>query len=183
MKLTHLTFAATALAIAVLFVVAQDQPAADTGKSSEQSAEQVLNELLQRRSENPIIEPAKPVITDSAAAGSPTTATPLGTAPGAAPVQLKREGSFVIMRKGRLVRGEGGMSPWMYVFDADKDGLADPPMFLSPCQALEDMEATVSEHGDSMVFTVSGQVFVYRQANYLLVTLWKLTPSRSNLQP
>jgi hypothetical protein len=155
-------------------------PAAEPA-SSDQSAEAVLNELLQRREDNPIIEPARP---STAAAADPRTTQSLGTAPGAAkPMQLKREGSFVVMRKGRIVRAEGGLSPWMFVFDADKDGLGDPPMYLSPCQALEDMESSVAEHGDRMVFTVSGQVYTYQQANYLLVTLWKLTPKRGNLEP
>ncbi len=179
MKFHHIALASLAMVLTVALALAQESTDG-TSKAGDQSAEEVLSELLQRRAENPIIAPAKPV--------APTTvgqsvAAPLGTAPGVKPAQLKREGSFVIMRRGRLIKGEGGMSPWMFAFDADTNGLADPPMFLSPCQALEDMETNVIEHGDGVAFTVSGQVFVYRQANYLLVTLWKLTPRRGNLQP
>ncbi len=182
MKPMHYALSAAAMTLVVALAIAQDQ-AADGEKSSEQSAERVLNELLQRRAENPLIEPARPAPGRAGAADAARLGKAMGTAPGAKPVQLKREGSFIVMRRGRLVRGEGGLSPWLFVFEADSDGLADPPMYLSPCRALEDLEATVAETGDRVVFTVSGQVYVYRQANYLLVTLWKLAPRRGNLEP
>jgi hypothetical protein len=71
----------------------------------------------------------------------------------------------------------------MITFDADASGMADPPMYLMPCQMLEDMEQIVQQQGDSVVFVISGQVFVYHGANYVLPTLMKLAPSHGNLQP
>jgi hypothetical protein len=145
----------------------------------------VLKDLLDKPVENPVIEPSRPAgdVTAPAEAVAPD-ANVVGTAPGAgARTQLKREGTFVITRRGRMVRATGGASPWMITFDADASGMADPPMYLMPCQMLEDMEQIVQQQGDSVVFVISGQVFVYHGANYVLPTLMKLAPSHGNLQP
>lgn len=152
---------------------------ADTD-AEQRSAEDVLNEMLNRREENPIIQPARP---DRAAAET-EYGPGVGTAPGAAkPVKLVREGQFVLNRRGRMTRTTEGMTGWMFAFDSDSDGLADPPMHLMPCKMLEDMESIIAEQGDDAPFTLSGQVFVYRNANYLLPTLMQLAPKRSNIQP
>ncbi len=174
---------------------AQPAPAApapaDTGKASEtkpadqqQSAEDVLNQLLKKRAENPVIDPTP-------AGGSKTPATratgpAVGVAPGAAGTKLRREGQFIVSRRGRMVRAAGApgtTTPWMVVLEADSSNLADPPMYLMPCQMLEDMESVIQQHGESMVFILSGQVYVYRNSNYLLPTLMKLAPQKANLQP
>jgi len=177
-------------AFAAAFTLAQDPPAepapaekaGDEAEPSRQSAEDVLNELLQRRNENPLIEPARPV--------DPTPPEPdaepgrkIGVAPGAKNTRLMREGQFVLTRRARMVRAAGGATPWVLSFEADTDGMADPPMFVMPCRMLEDMEKIVGERGDSVTFIVSGQAFVYRGANYLLPTLMKLAPDRGNLRP
>jgi hypothetical protein len=144
-------------------------------------AEQVLNELLQRRADHPLIEPARP-----SSAGGPRerSARPVGTAPGVGKGQLKREGQFVVRRRGRMKRATGGAaSPWMFTFDADRANLDDPPMYLMPCRMLEDMEQIVRDRGESVAFIISGQVFVYHNANYLLPTLMELAADRGNLQP
>lgn len=173
-------------------VGAADRPLADD-QADAPSADQVLGNLLRRRQENTLIEPSRtaPV---SPAPGAPDAPVTLpGTAPEAdaqgniprpevARHKLQREGSFVLMRRGRLMRAVGAATTWMYVFDADDQDMTDPPMYLMPCQMLEDMERIVAERGDSVSFIVSGQVFVYRDANYLLPTLMKLAPRRGNLQ-
>jgi hypothetical protein len=151
------------------------------------SAEQVLNELLKRRAENPLIEPTRPETTPASAdrpAASSTAPSAIGTAPSvsqAAP--LRREGQFVITRRARMVRAPGGGPGWLLVFESDGSAMQDPPMYILPCQLLEDMETIVQQQGDAAVFTVSGQIFVYRDANYIMPTLSKLAPSRDNLQP
>ncbi|QNN20978.1 hypothetical protein HED60_01385 [Planctomycetales bacterium ZRK34] len=174
------------------WVIAQDKPAesapaADkTAKPAAQpSPESVLKDMLDKPVENPIIEPSRPAeaVTAPAEAVAPDQNI-VGTAPGAAAnTQLRREGTFVITRRGRMVRAAGGASPWMVTFDADASGMADPPMYLMPCQMLEDMEQIVQQQGDGVVFVISGQVFVYHGANYVLPTLMKLAPSHGNLQP
>jgi hypothetical protein len=156
--------------------------AAPNGSGGQPSAEQVLNELLRRRAENPLIEPQRP-----ASAPTPVTVNPkspsVGTAPKSAQTPLKREGQFIITRRGRMVRASGDSSAWMFVFDGDASGIQDPPMFLMPCTLLEDMEGLANRGGDSAIFVVSGQVFVYRGANYLLPTLMRLVPDKGNLKP
>jgi len=52
-------------------------------------------------------------------------------------------------------------------------------MYLLPCQMLEDMETLVARHEKSIVFIISGQVFVYHKANYLLPTMMKILPGSS----
>ncbi len=162
-----------------------DKPAeAETG---EKSAEDVLNDLLKRREENPLVEPARPTPknpgTTKPAPDRPAPAAVKGLNPQVDKVRLKREGEFVVTRRGRIVRAAGGSSPWIFAFDSDANGLSDPPMYLMPCRLLEEMEAMVEQYGGEAVFVVSGQVFVYRGSNHLLPTLMKLAPNRGNLQP
>ena len=47
---------------------------------------------------------------------------------------------------------------------------------------LETMERTVREQGDDIPFVVTGQVFIYRGANYLLPTIVKREFDRGNLE-
>jgi hypothetical protein len=177
----------------VTLSIAQDEPATappaadeatekDEATTANQSAEDVLNELMRRRAENPLIEPAQPRNV-TGPAGADRVARPLGTAPGVKSTKLRREGQFIVSRRARMIRATGGATPWALSFDADKDGMQDPPMFLMPCQMLEDMETLTADRGDEATFIVSGQVFVYHNANYLLPTLMKLAPDRGNLQP
>jgi hypothetical protein len=191
MNAWHGTWMTLAVLLVVAVAVAQDDaepaqptsadtPARADAAGDDDSAEQVLNELLRRRAENPLIEPAQP---DAADADPDQTARPLGTAPGVTSTKLRREGQFIVGRRARMVRADGGVTPWALTFDADKDGMQDPPMFLMPCRMLEDMEKIIADRDDEVAFMISGQVFVYRGANYLLPTLMKLAPDRGNLQP
>lgn len=181
------------LGIAVLGQAAaeNEKPKADAppakaaeNNADQPSAEEVLSELLKRRAENPLIEPAQPQ-PDSAAkpdAAEQETGQTLGSAPDLPAGKLMREGSFIITRRGRLMRAGNGAAQWLFAFEADKDQLADPPMYLMPCRMLEDMENLASKHDRSILFVVSGQVFTYRKANYLLPTMMKIAPRRGNLQ-
>ena len=104
----------------------------------------------------------------------------IGIAPGGSTPKLRREGEFVLSRKGRLIRAEGGQL--LFSFDADSDKSEEPPMILMPCRLLQNMEEMSQEHGDRTVFILSGQVFVYRGANYLLPTMMKPSIDRGNLK-
>jgi hypothetical protein len=104
----------------------------------------------------------------------------VGTAPGLPAPTLRREGEFVLQRRGRLIRSEGAQP--MFSFDADGPKAAEAPMYLLPCRLLQNMEELVREQGDQTVFILTGQVFVYRGANYLLPTLIKPAVEKGNLK-
>ena len=168
--------------------LAQDQPQANPDQPVEAAdddatADEVLEDLLQRREDSPLIDPARP--DEVSPPREPEERQSLRALAGVAPdaeLELRREGQFIITRRGRMVRAPGDGTGWVFVFEADGGRMQDPPMYLMPCQLLEDMEQIVQEHGDSVVFVLSGQVFLYRGANYLLPTLMQLAPDRGNLQ-
>lgn len=148
---------------------------ANDGDNAEQSAEIVLEEMLKRRSENPLIkadasteEQGGVVVMegDDVLAGGKK--------------KLLREGSFVVSRRGRLSRTGGGTN-WLFVFESD-NGVTDPPMYLLPCRKLEVMEKIYGEYGDAAVFVMTGQVFVYHGANYLMPTVMTQAPNRGNIE-
>lgn len=105
----------------------------------------------------------------------------LGVAPGQEQPKLRREGEFVVNRRGRVVPSPNGRDT-LFAFEADSDTASEPPMVLSPCQTLQNMEDIVRERGDKIVFILSGQVLVYRGVNYLLPTMMKLAIDRGNLE-
>ena len=105
----------------------------------------------------------------------------LGVAPGQPQPTLKREGEFIVNRRGRLVRSPDGAHV-LFQFEADSAQAQEAPMVMQACRNLEAMEDYVAERGDTAVFVVSGQVHVYRGANYLLPTMWKLAYDQGNLQ-
>lgn len=91
-----------------------------------------------------------------------------------------REGSVVFARRGRLRRHRTGA--WIFVFDADAEGLADPPMILLPCLLLESMEK-YARAGKNVPLLVSGHVHVYGRRTYLLPTVYRTPHERTLLTP
>ena len=51
------------------------------------------------------------------------------------------EGTLLMSRRGQIRRNRQG--GWIFVFDADAEGRADPPVALLPCLMLE----TIERHG------------------------------------
>ena len=152
-----------------------------------------MQDLLQERQEPPVIAPSqKPAGTGGMTVPTPPTAPPPGRAgmdldpavigplPGEAAPTLRREGEFLVSRRGRLIRADGGQQ--MFVFEADNMDAPEPPMVLQPCRRLQDMEDLVQQRGQSIVFIVSGQVHVYRGQNYLLPTMMTIAVDRGNLE-
>lgn len=113
---------------------------------------------------------------DAAANKTPraTTGTEIPTA------KLLREGTFVTSKRGRMTRA--GSGDWQISFDADAEGRIDPPMGLMPCMNLQAMEKLVEKGGDSVTFTISGQVFLYKGKNYLLPTMY-IVNRKGDLSP
>ncbi len=164
---------------------AATQPAADNaGKSAAQKA---LEDLRKLREANQLIEPTL----RSPERRSATVPPPLphmglnpaviGIAPGGKRPSLRREGEFVIARRGRLLRSPNS-SHMILQFDADGQQSPDPPMVMLPCRLLENMERLVQQNADRVVFNITGQVFVYRGLNYLLPTMFTLAVDKGNLQ-
>jgi hypothetical protein len=199
--LTALTVLFFSLSVSLL--LADDKPAepkpadAKAEKDKKDSAEEIEKKLKEKidaatkANENPQPAPGTNK-TDTPKPEGPKLPAPtpgridqpdpkiIGTAPGSAAPKLKREGEFILSRRGRLIRSEGG-SP-MFAFDADSDKAAEAPMILLPCRLLQSMEELAADHGDRTVFLVSGQVFVYKGANYMLPTMMKPAIDKGNLQ-
>ncbi|MBB6430839.1 hypothetical protein [Algisphaera agarilytica] len=104
--------------------------------------------------------------------------------------KLLREGVYLVNRSGRLIRGLGGSfggeaSNVMFAFEADGNDpeSAEAPMLIMPCKLLELMEDQVVELGDEVVFVVSGRVYTYRGANYLMPSTMRLEYDLGNLNP
>ncbi len=106
-----------------------------------------------------------------------------GTAdpPKARPASPAREGSVVFARRGKLRRQRGGA--WLFVFDADAEGLADPPMILLPCLLLESMADYARTAPKNAPLLVTGHVHVYDQRTYLLPTVYRTPREPTTLTP
>jgi hypothetical protein len=94
---------------------------------------------------------------------------------------LMREGTAVLSRRGSLRRDRGGA--WVFVFDSDATGLADPPLNLLPCLLLERIENYVRRTGDNVPVLMSGQVYVYEGRNYLMPSVYRIPRERTVLTP
>jgi hypothetical protein len=154
------------------------------------SAEDVMKNLIEQIKQNPLIEPSGTQPAGQSPATLPQGQQPartgvdpnvIGVAPGSPAPKLRREGEFVIARKGRLVRSSDGLHT-LFVFEADSEKSPEAPMALLPCQMLQSMEDLVGQRGDQLKFVLSGQILVYRGANYLLPTMMTLAEDRGNLQ-
>jgi len=143
--------------------------------------EDVIEQLLNQRPTSPAIEPTQ-VLADDDLSASDVQPDPrvIGTAPGLAPSQLRREGEFIIGRRGRLTPQSGGRV--QFRFEADDQQSPEAPMLMLPCRLLETMEKLAEQRGEGLVFILSGQVFVYHGENWVLPTMMKLDFDRGNLQ-
>ncbi len=80
--------------------------------------------------------------------------------------KLKPEGYIEIDRLGALKPDRGR---WLFVFEADKSSLADPPMVLVPNSLLEAMQKQSDNGRRPVKFRVTGEVTQYRGTNYLML--------------
>ncbi len=96
-------------------------------------------------------------------------------------VVLIQEGTQVVARRGRMSRGPRGT--WWYTFDADAQGLADPPMVLLPCLLRERMERYAERSGGRTAMLLSGRVYQYEDRNYILPTMFQIPRERTVLHP
>lgn len=166
-----------------------DNSSAATEKPAAGSAEDVMNTLVNQMQKSPLVEPSSSTPSDKTADKTPgyqpvrvgVDPNIIGTAPGTKAPTLRREGEFIISRKGRLVRSADGLHT-LFVFDADSKDTEEPPMAVVPCQMLQSMEDLLGQRGEQIRFIVSGQILVYRGVNYVLPTMMTLAEDRGNLQ-
>ncbi len=165
-------------------------PAAPAPKADNApSADDVIEQLLRQRQEPPLTQPQRqPAKTDLGSAPiAVEEKNALGTAPQnvnvtkASRTELRREGTFIISRRGRVVRSPGGARS-LFVLDADDARSPELPLVLLPSQMTQGLEELSIRHGDRTVFVVTGQVFTYRGANYLLPTMVQRNIDKGNLQ-
>lgn len=166
----------------------EEGESADDARESDGSAEDVMDDLLRRRQPPPATEPQRaperrevPESVGVPAATVEIDPGVLGIAPGQKAPELRREGEFLVSRRGRLVRSEDGAHV-LFVFEADDKDAPERPMIMMPCRMLESMEEIASDRGGSVEFILSGEVFVYRKHNYLLPTMMKIAVDRGNLE-
>lgn len=161
----------------------------EASEANDGSAEEVMDDLLRRRREPPpATEPQRPPraeqVPESVGVPAPTVEVDpdvLGIAPGQPAPELRREGEFIVSRRGRLVRSSDGAHV-LFVFEADARDAPETPMIMMPCRMLESMEEIVADRGSEMEFILSGEVFVYRKHNYLLPTMMKIAVDRGNVE-
>ena len=171
------------------------EPSPETSTQTEQppaepepALDQTMQEMMDLRGEAPIVDPERRPDVQNAPGrvGVPAVTVDvdrsvLGVAPGEPQPHLRREGDFVVNRRGRVIRSPDGAHV-LFVFEAADKESPEPPMILQACRNLQAMEDIVAERGDAAEFIVSGQVHVYRGANYLLPTMYQLAYDKGNLQ-
>lgn len=88
---------------------------------------------------------------------------------------LKREGSFVIDRPGRIQKAADG-NGFEFVFDSDGQNLDEQPVGLLPNQKLASMELAIQGLDRDPKFRVTGMVTEYKGKNYLLLEKATIVP-------
>lgn len=161
------------------------QPTIQSGMRPD--SERIESQLLEQLDANPLVAPTQTPsnsggTSDALPSGGSIDIDPrvLGVAPGQEMPKLRREGEFIVNRRGRLVQAPNGRHV-LFVFQADAEQSPETPMVFAPCLMLQNMEDIVRERGDNVTFILSGQVLVYRGINYLLPTMMKLAIDRGNL--
>jgi hypothetical protein len=112
---------------------------------------------------------------------------PEATAPGAeaGPGEGGSEASvtpgFLTARRARVIRNAEGAP--MAVFDSGASGRTEGPMILMPCQNLTAIENAMDSGNESLTFTLTGEVHVYKGRRYLLPTMYQVNRPMDNVMP
>ncbi len=154
------------------------QPLTDTGDID---VDRIIQELEAEGLNDPIPSLVRTPNADADEGDDQPSSTSSST--GKRPPNLKPEGAFVINRSGRLISTHAADGVWAFHFEADKNGLSDPPMIVIPCRLLDYMQRKARKQSDTIRLVVSGQVLVYHGQNYLLPTMMKIPYERNNLSP
>lgn len=92
-----------------------------------------------------------------------------------------REGQTVVARRGNVRRSGGGA--FVFVFDADATGRADPPLTILPCLLLEEIEMYLRAQRDDAPMLLNGRVYSYGRYDYIVPTVFRVPFERTKLSP
>ncbi|HWE02087.1 MAG TPA: hypothetical protein VG326_06715 [Tepidisphaeraceae bacterium] len=137
------------------------QPSTTTA-SAPPSAEQLMNQML--KAPPPAPKPLQPKIDTPAF----NRTTGVGGVVKTPVIALRREGTFIFDRVGRLTHNADG-SQAEFTFQADAKTLADPPVIILPNTKLMAMEDIVKATNRDVLFRVTGMLTEFRGRNYLLL--------------
>jgi hypothetical protein len=98
-------------------------------------------------------------------------------APGAQPMTVLREGTFLIDRVGRLTRSADGHVA-EFAFESDGKALRDPPVILLPNLKLMAMETAARASSRDLRFRITGMVTEYNGRNYVLLEKVVVVPEQ-----
>ena len=140
-----------------------------------QQLEQLKQSLLTMHRPEPV-NPAHPAIIGTV--GSSAASEQGGSSTG----QITAEGpqAAVIDRLGRILY-DSDRKIWQFVFEADGQSLAEPPLVLLPCRLLEQLEAHLMRAPAPLLFRVSGEPNEFRQGRYLMLRKAVIKPPGGNL--
>ncbi|MBL4697753.1 MAG: hypothetical protein JKX70_02855 [Phycisphaerales bacterium] len=80
------------------------------------------------------------------------------------------EGTLILRRPSRMIRNSTGA--WVIVFDNDDPTSTDAiDLIVEPCSMLMRLERIAMETGDAGQLLVSGRIYTYKGAHYILPTL------------
>lgn len=155
---------------------------ADADAPEADPTDESIDRLMRQRQAPPAVAPTDSPAGEQAPAGQvEPDRSVLGVAPDAQQPELRREGEFIVNRRGHLRRSADG-AHLLFVFEADDRESPEAPMILQPCRLLETMEDIVERRGEDVAFILSGQVHTYRGANYLLPTMMRIDVNRDDLE-
>ncbi len=156
---------ATLSGLVILAQVASAQTTQPTSRpAAPLPADQMLNQML-RPSVAGGPQPLQPVPNPPAV---DATSGPGAVAPGAAPLTVLREGTFLVDRTGRLTRSADGQQ-WEFTFESDARAMQDPPVMILPNLKLMAMEQAVKGTNRDLHFRITGMVTEYNGRNYVLL--------------
>lgn len=81
------------------------------------------------------------------------------------------EGTVVVGRRARLIRGGGGL---VAMFDNGPGNPGLPAMPLLPCRLLEQLDSLAASRGENLTLKISGRTTVHQGRNYLLPTMYQV---------
>lgn len=136
-------------------------PTTRTAKSM--SADEMLSQMLK-----PPASADRPLAPVDGPPAADRTSGRGAVAPDAPVVPVRREGTYIIDRVGRLTHN-ADRTQAEFVFESDGRALRDPPVVLLPNVKLQVMEEAASGADHDLRFKVSGMLTEYRGRNYLLL--------------